>query len=112
VPKDHRPFTPGQPVPLAFFVGRLAEVEPRKTKVAAGAATGRQEAVVQCIADTATTTGLQVRAALDRRRYSPGEKSLPRGIQAAPIDPSRPSWRLEVRHRTPMIRSLHSRRNP
>jgi len=27
MPKDYSPFTPGQPVPLEFFVGRLAEVE-------------------------------------------------------------------------------------
>lgn len=27
MPKDYSPFTPGQPVPLEFFVGRLAEVK-------------------------------------------------------------------------------------
>jgi len=41
MPKDYSPFTPGQPVPLEFFVGRLRQVEQLKKKVAAAAATGR-----------------------------------------------------------------------
>ena len=35
MPKDYSPFTPGQPVPLEFFVGRLAQVERLERKVAA-----------------------------------------------------------------------------
>jgi len=38
--KDYTPFTPGQPVPVDFFVGRLAEIAHLKEKVAA-AASGR-----------------------------------------------------------------------
>lgn len=40
--KEYSPFTPGQPVPLEFFVGRLAEINHLKKKVEA-AATGRLE---------------------------------------------------------------------
>lgn len=40
MPKDYSPFTPGQPVPEEFFVGRLAEVEKLLHKAAA-AASGR-----------------------------------------------------------------------
>lgn len=35
MPKDYSPFTPGQPVPVEFFVGRLAEVERILTAVKA-----------------------------------------------------------------------------
>ncbi|MBI3092313.1 MAG: ATP-binding protein [Candidatus Tectomicrobia bacterium] len=40
MPKDYSPFTPGQPVPIEFFIGRLAEVS-RLTDHAARAAAGR-----------------------------------------------------------------------
>lgn len=40
MPKDYSPFTPGFPVPVEFFVGRLAEVSRLKEKVAA-TTTGR-----------------------------------------------------------------------
>lgn len=41
LPKEYSPFTPGQPVPLEFFVGRLAEVNHLKGKAEVAAATGR-----------------------------------------------------------------------
>ncbi|RLC12744.1 MAG: hypothetical protein DRH43_00765 [Deltaproteobacteria bacterium] len=34
MPKDYSPFTPGQPVPVEFFVGRLSEIEKLKQKSA------------------------------------------------------------------------------
>jgi len=34
MPKDYSPFTPGQPVPVEFFVGRLSEIEHLKHKSA------------------------------------------------------------------------------
>lgn len=37
MPKDYSPFTPGIPVPVEFFVGRLAEVKQLKEKVASTA---------------------------------------------------------------------------
>jgi len=40
MPKDYSPFTPGLPVPVEFFVGRVNEVERLREKVAA-ASTGR-----------------------------------------------------------------------
>lgn len=40
MPKEYSPFTPGQPVPVEFFVGRMAEIETLKQKVA-GAAAGK-----------------------------------------------------------------------
>ena len=42
MPKDYSPFTPGLPVPLEFFVGRLNEVNRLKEKVSAST-TGRLE---------------------------------------------------------------------
>jgi len=38
MPKDYSPFTPGQPVPVEFFVGRLAEVQRLVEKVKAATA--------------------------------------------------------------------------
>ena len=40
MPKEYSPFTPGQPVPIEFFVGRVEEVQRLKTAVGE-AATGR-----------------------------------------------------------------------
>ncbi|RME42605.1 MAG: ATP-binding protein [Deltaproteobacteria bacterium] len=40
MPKDYSPFTPGQPVPQEFFVGRIEEVE-RLTEMVQAAAAGR-----------------------------------------------------------------------
>ncbi|MBI3272708.1 MAG: ATP-binding protein [Planctomycetes bacterium] len=40
MPKEYSPFTPGQPVPVEFFVGRSAEIELLKGKIAA-TSTGR-----------------------------------------------------------------------
>lgn len=40
MPKDYSPFTPGLPVPVEFFVGRLAEVN-RLTEKVASAGVGR-----------------------------------------------------------------------
>lgn len=40
MPKDYSPFTPGLPVPLEFFVGRVSEIERLRKKVAV-AASGR-----------------------------------------------------------------------
>ena len=40
MPKDYSPFSPGQPVPAEFFVGRLPEIE-RLQGSAAAAASGR-----------------------------------------------------------------------
>ncbi len=34
MPKDYSPFTPGQPVPVEFFVGRLSEINQLKQKAA------------------------------------------------------------------------------
>lgn len=43
IPKDYSPFTPGQPVPAEFFVGRLPELERLRKRVERAASRGTVE---------------------------------------------------------------------
>ena len=54
------------------------------------------EAVVNLIGSTTTRRGLKVKAVRDTRQYPTGQKVADRELQAAPVDLSHVSWRLEL----------------